>query len=149
MRNRFTYICCLLPALFLLNNLPGFFTGGLSLAVAGVLAAVVWVSVWLRLYHTKSLRPEFAILLIVPQMAAYAAIFAGTEAISAFNSALYHNIYTLLWIAAAYVGIRSLRAGSWEKPQGGKDKVYIMMSFLTALYCFFCCASFFVRIFPQ
>ncbi len=149
MRNRFTYICSLLPTLFLLNNLPGFFTGGCSLTVAGVLAAAVWVLVWLRLYQTKSLRPEFAILLIVPQMAAYAAIYAGAEAISTFNSALYHNIYTLLWIAAAYVGIRSMRAGSWEKPQVGKDKVYIMMSFLTALYCFFCCASFFVRIFPQ
>lgn len=149
MRNRLTYICCLLASLFLLNNVPGFFTGASALAVAGMLALAVWVTGWLRLYYVKSLRPEFAILLVVPQLAAYAAIFAGEEALTHFNSAFYHNIYALLWIAAAFVGIRTMRAGEWEKPKGRKDTVYIMMSILTALYSFFCCASFFVRIFPQ
>lgn len=149
MRNRFTYICSILPALFLLNNLPGFFSASWSLVVAGVLALAVWVLVWLRLYHTKSLRPEFAVLAVVPQMAAYIALNAGSEAVSAFNSALYHNIYALLWIATAFVGIRSMRAGDWEKPKGKKDSVYVMMSIFTAVYCFYCCGTFFVRIFPQ
>lgn len=146
MRNRFTYICSILPAVFLLNNLPGFFHGYWSLIVAGALALLVWVLVWLRLYSTGSLRPEFAILTIVPQMAVYSLLNAGTEAINYFNTTVYQYIYTLLWIAAAFVGIRSMRAGTWEKPKGKKDSVYVMMSILTAIYCFFCCASFYALI---
>lgn len=146
MRNRFTYICCILPALFLLNNLPRFFHGNWSLFVAGILAVAVWTLVWLRLYCTKSLRPEFAILAIVPQMAVYSLANAGSEAIIYFNTTVYQNIYTLLWIAAAFVGIRSMRAGAWEKPKGKKDAVYVMMSILTAVYCFYSCASFYALI---
>lgn len=146
MRNRFTYICSILPAVFLLNNLPGFFHGYVSLIVAGALALVVWVLVWLRLYSTGCLRPEFAILTIVPQMAVYSLINAGPDAINHFNSTIYQYIYTLLWIAAAFVGIRSMKAGAWEKPKGKKDSIYVMMSILTAVYCFFCCASFYASI---
>lgn len=146
MRNRFTYICSILPAVFLLNNLPGFFHGSWSLVVAGALALAVWVLVWLRLYCTKSLRPEFAILTIVPQMAVYGLINADQEAVNTFNTTAYQYIYTLLWIAAAFVGIRSMKAGAWEKPKGKKDSVYVMMSILTAAYCFFCCASFYALV---
>lgn len=146
MRNRFTYICSILPAVFLLNNLPGFFHGYVSLIVAGALALAVWVLVWLRLYSTKSLRPEFAILTIVPQMAVYSLIQGGSDIINCFNTTTYQYIYTFLWIAAAFVGIRSMKAGAWEKPKGKKDSVYVMMSILTAVYCFFCCALFYALI---
>lgn len=146
MRNRFTYICSILPAVFLLNNLPGFFHSHWSLIVAGALALVVWVLVWLRLYSTGSLRPEFAILTIVPQMAVYSLINAGSDAINYFNTTFYQYIYTFLWIAAAFVSIRSMKAGAWEKTKGKRDSVYVMMSILTAGYCFFCCASFYALI---
>ncbi len=149
MKNRFTYICGILPALFLLNNLPFFFHGVWQLVVAGALALAVWVLVWLRLFILNRLRPEFAVLSIVPQIAAYVCLYLGPEATAPYQDNVWQNFYALLWIGTAFTGICSMRAGAWEKAKGKKDTVFVMMSVLTALYCFYCCGTFFVKIFPQ
>lgn len=149
MRNRFTYICCVLPALFLLNNVPMFFRDIWQLVVALLTALAVWMLVWLRLYHTRKLRPEFAVLTVLPQVVAYSCLYTGLIVRQAEASAIWQNLYALLWIGAAYVAIRSMNAGDWERPQTKKDSVYIMMAILTIVYSFYGCGEYYLMIFPQ
>lgn len=149
MKHRFTYICSILPAIFLLNNIPRCLQGIWQLVVACILAIVVWALVWLRLYSLKKLRPEFSALIVLPQLIAYTCLWCGLSIPQETASPIWQNLYTLLWIGVAYVGICSMRPGSWEKPQDKRDSVYIMMWILTVVYSFYCCGEFFLIIFPQ
>lgn len=149
MKNRFTYICSILPAVFLLNNIPHYLHGLGQLISAGILALLVWGLVWLRLYHTGRLRPEFSVLTVLPQSIAYVCAYAGMTIPQAEASPLWQNLYALLWIGVAYVGICTMRPGTWEQPQGKRDSVFVMMWIMTVVYSFYCCGEFFMKIFPQ
>ena len=63
-RLKFIYIVA--PLTVALNALPGFLEGGWRVAAAVLLAVAVWAVVWIRVYSTGKLRPEFAILAVIP-----------------------------------------------------------------------------------
>lgn len=148
MRDRFKYICSILPGIFLLNNLPLLLGDVWQLVAASLLALAVWVLVWLRLFQTRRLRPEFAVLVIAPQLISYIALYAGAEAIAPFSGNAWLNCYALLWIGSAFVAIRSFRPGAWETVRGKhRDSVFIMMAILTVFYSFYSCGAFYKYLF--
>ena len=131
MKKRLTFIYSALPLIVLLNNLPSFFAGCWQLIVSGVLALALWALVWMRLYHTGKLRPEFAVLFILPQMLAYIVLYAGKENLALYLTPTVQNLYFLLWVGAIFTGIKSIAAGAWEKPkQGERDTLFIVMTVL-------------------
>lgn len=135
MKKRLTYICSALPLIVLLNNLPPFFSGIWQLIVAGVFALALWILVWMRLYATQRLRPEFAILFILPQMIAYMMMYAGKEVTAPLLTPMVQNLYFLLWIGTIFTGIKSVAAGSWEMPaKGTRDTLYIVMCVLIIVW---------------
>lgn len=131
MKKRLTFIYSVLPLIVLLNNLPPFFEGAWQLIVSALLALTLWALVWMRLYHTRKLRPEFAVLFILPQMLAYIILYAGKEQLALHLTPMVQNMYFLLWIGAIFTGIKSIAAGAWEKPkQGERDTLFIVMTVL-------------------
>lgn len=143
MRKRLTYIFSALPVLVLLNNLPSFFGGIWQLVVAGVLALALWLMVWMRLYATRRLRPEFAVLLVLPQVIAYIMMYAGKAAVAPLHSPMAQNLYFLLWMGAIFTAIKSVAAGPWETvPKGRHDTLYIVMCILIIAWALLSWSSF-------
>lgn len=131
MKKRLTYIFSALPLLVLLNNIPFFFGGIWQIVVAGILALALWGVVWMRLYATRRLRPEFAVLFVLPQTLAYIILFAGKEDTAYLLTPMVQNLYFLLWMGTVFTGIKSVAAGPWEMPaKGNKDTLYIVMTVL-------------------
>ncbi len=96
---------------------------------------LTWGIVWLRLYSTAVLRPEFAVLSILPQSIYFVAKGTGTELL---HEPVWQNLYVICWIAFAMVIILSLKPKhKQDKNQPlSKDLIFGMMSILTVVYAF-------------
>lgn len=123
----------------LLTGLLG--TGAAMLAVVFTLIIVVWGVVWMRLYTGGRLRPEFAILTVLPHSAYYLATYFDSRV---FTDPAWQNMFGLSWLAFVAVILISLRPG---KPDGkrvsmSKDRTFILMAILTVAYAWSTMAGF-------
>lgn len=135
--NRRTYIYCATPLLVLLScgqMLENLLGATWALVLAGVVMLVVWGLVWMRLYKMEGLRPEFAVLSILPHSIYFFAQQFGTEFIA--QSAALRNLYFLSWLGFAGVAIASVRpsAGDTPTPRKKNDAVFLLMAPLICLY---------------
>ncbi|MBR5213642.1 MAG: hypothetical protein IKV92_05200 [Akkermansia sp.] len=137
--NRLKYLYWLTPLMILLScgrpltDLLG--AGWLMAAIIIPFILLTWGIVWLRLYSTAVLRPEFAVLSILPQSIYFVAKGTGTELL---HEPVWQNLYVICWIAFAMVIILSLKPKhKQDKNQPlSKDLIFGMMSILTVVYAF-------------
>ena len=137
--NRLKYLYWLTPLMILLScgrtltDLLG--AGWLMAAIIIPFILLTWGIVWLRLYSTAVLRPEFAVLSILPQSIYFVAKGTGTELL---HEPVWQNFYVICWIAFAMVIILSLKPKhKQDKNQTlSKDLIFGMMSILTVVYAF-------------
>lgn len=99
-----------------------------ALIVASLVILLAWGVVWVRLYSLR-LRPEFAVLSILPHGIYYAARFTGTQ-LFATHPAL-QNLYALTWLGFVGVGLAGMR--DTARP-ASKDPVFLLMVPLVLLY---------------
>ena len=104
-----------------------------ALIVAGVLIVIAWGVVWLRLYKSQRLRPECAVLTILPHSLYFIDCQASTHLFA--HSPAWQNLYALTWLGFAGVGIASMRPGMGEVGRPWRqDPVFLLMSALILLY---------------
>lgn len=134
--NRRTYIYWAVPLFIILScgEMLEFYLGGTgALVVAGVVAVVAWGVVWLRLYKAERLRPEFAVLSILPQTIYYIERYAASQLFS--QSPVWQNLYALTWVGFVVVIISTVRRGVGdEEPTSARDPLFLLMAPLTFLY---------------
>lgn len=125
----------MVPAVMLLNAGPtisSFFGASAALIIGAVLALALWMLVWMRLYGMGSrsaLRPEFAILAVVPQMVFYGLNVMDPAYAEPYLGAPYQTFYLLLWLAGLWVCLVSLTPSPNEEPQPlGRDAVRLVVS---------------------
>ncbi|MDO5471951.1 MAG: hypothetical protein Q4F35_01310 [Akkermansia sp.] len=123
----------------LLTGLLG--NGVLMLVVAFTLIIVTWGVVWMRLFTGGRLRPEFAILGVLPHSAYYLATFFQSRL---FTDPNWQNMFGLSWLVFAIIMIISLRPGRADehRERVAKDRTFILMSILTVAYSFATMSSF-------
>lgn len=157
---RLTFIYCAAPLALALNNVPQLCGAWQwQLACAAALIVGLWAVVWLRLYTNKRLRPEFALLAVLPQSAFYglrilqqvspeaaeafttspAGIIGGADgptSIVLATSPVWSNLYFFLWCGACVAGVCALFAAPNEEQRPAKnDPLLIAMSILTIAFC--------------
>lgn len=139
-RLKFIYLAA--PLTVALNALPGFLDGVWRIAAASILALALWAVVWMRVYFTGKLRPEYTVLVILPAVAYHVIQSVGEDIISVFNTPGWQNFNFFLWLAAIVVTIRALLPAAQEF--GGRlatDSVFIFMSIITTVYGISCWAT--------
>lgn len=136
---RLSFIYSAAPLTVALSTLPNFVDGMWRIALAGVIAIALWAVTWARVYSNKKLRPEFAILVIIPAMCHHLMQAYGPEYTAAINTPAWQNFNFILWIAAIVVTIRALLPTSAEyKGRLAADSVLIFMSLITVAYNLSC-----------
>lgn len=108
-----------------------------ALIAGGAAAAAAWGVVWLRLYRQRRLRPEFAVLSILPQVIYL--VDCKLEHPLAEEGPMWQNLYALTWIAAAAVLIASVRPAAGDTasavlPRLTADPIFLLMTPLICLY---------------
>lgn len=135
---RTAYIYRIIPLMVVLScgELLNGLLGNIGALIAGLIVVVVtWAIVWLRLYGMRRLRPEFAVLTVLPQ-----AMYFGLKAcepglIAPHLMPACRNLYFLVWLAAIGVIIFSLRPGYHDDRHPiAQDPMFIMMSIITVAY---------------
>ncbi|MBR5887388.1 MAG: hypothetical protein IKZ07_04170 [Akkermansia sp.] len=123
----------------LLTGLLG--TGLLMLGVVFTLIVIAWGVVWMRLYSGGRLRPEFAILTVLPHSAYYLATYFDSKV---FTDASWQNVYGFSWLAFVGVILISLRPGKADEKRERvkKDSIFILMAILTIAYAWSTMAAF-------
>lgn len=147
---RLTYIYWAAPLTLALNSVPGLLGNGTAaLLAASVLAIALWGVVWMRLYTNKKLRPEFAILSILPATAGYFVAAMGAEVQELLQTPTWQNMYFFLWVATLFVYLRTLLpAPQEEKRPLRKDPVLLFIGALCTLYLLSSWVSFNNMLFP-
>lgn len=135
--NRRTYIYWAAPLFILLScgpMLESLLGATGALAVAAVAALAAWGVVWLRLYKMERLRPEFAVLSILPQSIYFIERYAGSHLFE--NAPAWQNLYALTWLGFIAVAITTVRCGVAEPPalSPAKDPLFLLMIPLICLY---------------
>lgn len=139
---RLNFIYLAAPLTVALNTIPGMIDGVGRMLAAVTIAAVLWGVMWIRLYHNRKLRPEFAVLAILPATAYHILETAGEEYAGTFNTPGWQNLNFFLWLAAIVVMIRALLPTPQEyKGRLATDSVLIFMSIITTVYGIACWAS--------
>lgn len=139
---RLSFIYWAAPLTVALNALPGMLDGTWRIIAASVLALALWTVLWFRIYTNKKLKPEFAIMGIVPALCYHILRGAGPEYASTFNSPGWQNFNFMLWVAAAFVIIRALLPTTEEyKGRLAKDAVFVFMCVITIAYHLNCWAT--------
>ena len=131
--DRRTYIYWALPLFVLLScgKLLGTTIGSLgALVVAGILMIVAWGVVWLRLYRSHVLRPEFAILSILPYAIYYIYRYSGSTIMQ--ESPVYQNLYALTWLGFVGTVTAGMRQESIRTIR--EDNVFLFMAPIILLY---------------
>ena len=132
---RLQYIYSAAPLTVALNAIPSMLDGAWRIAAAIVLALVLWTVTWFRVYTNKKLRPEFAILVIVPALSFHVIQAAGADYIEAFRTPALQNFNFFLWLAATWVTIRAFMPTSQEySGRVARDSVFIFMTIITVVY---------------
>ena len=139
-RLHFIYLAA--PLTVALNSLPAMLGGVWSLVLTVVLAIALWSVVWIRLFTNKKLRPEFAIMAVVPAASFYILKAAGPEYQTVFSSPGWQNFNFFLWLASIAVIIRALLPTAQEHHgRLATDSVLIFMSIISIFYGIFCWAN--------
>lgn len=108
-------------------------TGALIVGMAIVLAA--WGVVWFRLYGMRRLRPEFAVLTILPHAVYFILKACSADVLAAFSTPAWQNMYFVAWLVAMGTLVFSLRPGYHDDRRRVKqDSMFIMMTILTIVY---------------
>lgn len=105
-----------------------------ALILAGVIILAAWCLVWLRLYG-KGIRPEFAVLSVLPQGVYFISRYLGTQSFA--QSAAWQNMYALAWLGFAVVSIASVKEPQLRASQ---DPVFLL---LVPLILFYSATTFF------
>lgn len=148
--NRLKYIYLSVPLFVLLSCgslLTGILgTGWILAAAITPLILITWGVVWMRLYSTGGVRPEFAILTVLPHSVYYLVKASGSRIL---HEAAWQNAYALVWIAFAVVYIMSLRPRHKEDTPRpiAKDQIFLMMCILTIIYSGYTFLSFAAELF--
>ncbi len=150
---RRTYIYCAVPLFTLLGCGASFvhMFGSLAALVLGLLLALpAWGLVWARLYASGLLRPEFAVLSVLPQLIFFILIYSGqTGAAGAFAAPAWQNLYFLLTLAAMAVQIVTLRPGLQdEQRRPSQDPPFIFLTVLIVANAFISWVQYAGLIFP-
>lgn len=139
-RLKFIYVAA--PLTVALNALPGFLEGAWRMAAALVLALALWAVVWMRVYYTGKLRPEYAVLAVVPALCYHVLQSVGDDYAAIFNTPGWQNFNFILWIAAIVVTIRAMLPAAQEfKGRLATDSVFIFMSIISSVYGISCWAT--------
>lgn len=140
-RLKFIYVAA--PLTVALNAVPGMMGASVwRLVTAVLLALALWAVTWIRLYHTGKLRPEYAVLTIVPAVCFHVLQYAGPEYTETFNTPGWQNFNFFLWLAAIFVTIRALLPAADEyKGRMATDSVFIFMTIITVVYGIGCWAT--------
>lgn len=139
-RLKFIYLAA--PLTVALNALPEFLEGVWRITAALILALVLWAVVWMRVYFTGKLRPEYAVLVIVPAVSYHITQSSGDEYVAIFNTPGWQNFNFFLWLAAIVVTIRALLPAAQEfRGRLATDSVFIFMSIITTVYGISCWAT--------
>ena len=139
---RLTFIYLAAPLNVGLNTLPGMLPGTWQMISAILLGLVLWSVVWLRVYANGKIRPEFAVLAVLPAVSYYIIQSAGDECITMFNAPGWQNFNFFLWLAAIFVNIRALLPTPAEyRGRLAADSVLIFMSIITTVYSLRCWAT--------
>lgn len=132
---RLNYIYCAAPLTVALNAVPPMLEGLARAAVAVILAVALWSVTWFRVYFNKRLRPEFAIMIMVPALSYNIIQAAGPEYITTFSTPAFQNFNFFLWLAATWVYIRALLPTAQEySGSRARDSVFIFMTIITIIY---------------
>lgn len=147
---RLNYIYAAVP-LFVLLSCGSLITGllgtsALMMAVVSLFIVAAWGVVWVRLYTGCRLRPEFAILSVLPHSIYYLTLFLGSKL---FTDPTWQNMYGLCWLAFVAVMLISLRPARPDDKHErmAQDKTFIMMAILTLIYAWSTMASFALQLF--
>ena len=139
---RLHYIYCAAPLTVALNAIPVMLDGVWRVAVAIVLALALWSVTWFRVYVNKKLRPEFAIMVIVPALSFHVIHAAGADYVEVFATPALQNFNFFLWLSAMWVTIRALMPTPQEYTgRVARDSVFIFMTIITVVYHFSSWAS--------
>lgn len=139
-RLHFIYLAA--PLTVALNTLPALFGGIGGGFVMAILAIALWGVIWTRFYTNRKLRPEFAILAVVPSVCHYLLSEASTDYQAVFNSPGWQNFNFFLWLAAIVVMVRALLPAPHEyNGRLATDSVFIFMSIISTVYGLFCWAG--------
>lgn len=135
---RLTYIYWATPLFVLLGCGPLFerLMGEMGALVVGLLLVLsLWAVAWLRLYGMNRLRPEFAVLMVLPQAVYYIARALPSEQWASFDTVGWQNLYFFCWLGAVAVGLLSLRPG-WQDTRRSmmQDAVFLLMAVLFVLF---------------
>lgn len=135
---RTTYIYRLVPLMVVLScgRLIEGLLGSLGALVVGIAVAVAtWALVWLRLFGMRRLRPEFAVLAILPQSLYFIAKSIDAETLKPFLAPAWQNMYFITWLVAMGTIIFSLRPGYHDTRRPvAHDPLFIMMAIITIAY---------------
>lgn len=138
---RQSYIYTAIPLFVLLSCgslMQGLFGASGALIAASIVILVTWSVVWMRLFGMRRVRPEFAVLTVLPQAIYFILKAAGSEVTATFAAPAWQNMYFLTWLAAVAVIILSLRPGHRDdthRPMS-QDPVFILTTILTCVYGF-------------
>lgn len=136
---RLNFIYAAAPLTVALNALPGMLDGVWRMMLAGVLAVALWAVLWLRIYTNKKLRPEFAVLVMIPALSHHILEAAGPEYASTFHTPGWQNFNFFLWVASIVVTIRALLPTPQEyKGRLAADSVFIFMTIISVVYGLSC-----------
>lgn len=131
---RKTYFYCLIVLGTLLNIFSGWcdMLGVTTwLIINALLIVITWGCVWMRLFTSANLRPEFSILTILPT-ALYLYFRTVGEPLLVYYTDLFH---LLAWAAAAFILLASIRPTKQEKAAlEGPDYMGKMLSILSIVY---------------
>lgn len=132
---RLHFIYAAAPLTVALNALPSLADGVWRMVIAGVLALALWTVVWFRVYTNKKLRPEFAIMVMLPALSYHILQVAGPEYAATFHTPGWQNFNFFLWIAGIFVTIRALLPTPQEyNGRLAGDSVFIIMTIITVVY---------------
>ncbi|MBR1983035.1 MAG: hypothetical protein IKA23_09845 [Akkermansia sp.] len=140
---RLNFIYCISPLTVALNTIPGMLSDSvLRMIVTAVLALTVWGLIWVRLYGTGKLRPEFAVLSVVPALSYQLILTAGGPYMAVFNTLGWQNFNFLLWLGSIFVYIRAFLPSKDEyRGRLAGDAVFIFMTTVTIIYSLSCWAA--------
>lgn len=139
-RLKFIYLAA--PLTVALNAIPCMLGDVWRLVTAIALALALWAVMWVRLYHTGKLRPEYAVLAIVPALCFHVLQSIGPEYAATFTTPGWQNFNFFLWLAAIFVTIRAMLPAKDEySGRLAADSVFIFMSIITVVYGISCWAT--------
>lgn len=103
--------------------------------LGSVIGLTAWGVVWLRMFGQGRLRPEFAVLSVLPVFMYLLGKCSSPETINELNTPAVQNLYFFCWLAAMIVGIITFMPSTTEKKKPlSSDRLFILMAILTVVY---------------